>query len=410
MLTSLTKFRHVLLIPTCGMIFLFALGAPLIAQGTTYYVSLTGKDSNSGTSTSAPFRTLLRAVQPLDPGDTLYIRGGTWTEQLDLMKYNTSGTSGKYIKISGYPGETVTIRYAEPVSGGYGPIKARGTRGYLIFENFKLDGSNMPNATGWQIDGSNHHFILRNLEIKNFRFNGLFIAGNTIQVINCSIHDQISTSTTASHRWYGIYFNRGSNGLLQGNKIYNNPGGGIQVYPGPISNLTIRNNDIHNNNRLAASPVGGIIMQGTSSSIISSTKIFNNLIYRNGTSSSGYASGIRLSDYVRDTKIWNNTVYGNKTYGLQIGSNTTTANTAVQNNISYANGAGNYINKGSSTTYTNNIMTDPKFVSASSNNFQLQLSSPAANKGVPLSSVPNDYRNLPRPRGSTYDIGGYENY
>lgn len=410
MLDHSNSFGRLRLFPTCGVILLFTLLQSVIAQGATYYVSLSGKDTNSGTSTSAPFRTLLKAVQPLRPGDTLYIRGGTWTEQLDLMRYNTSGTSGKYIKIAGYPGETVTIRYAEPQVGGYGPIKARGTKGYLIFENFKLDGSNMPNATGWQIDKSNHHFILRNLEIKYFKFNGIFIAGNDIQVINCSIHDQISTSTTASQRWYGVYFNRGSNGLLQGNKIYNNPGGGIQVYPGPVSNLAIRNNAIHNNNRLAASPVGGIIMQGGSSSIISSTKIFNNLIYRNGTSSSGYASGIRLSDYVRDTKIWNNTVYGNKTYGIQVGNNTTTANTVVQNNISYANGLGNYINKGASTTYGNNVTTDPKFVSASSNNFQLQSGSPAANKGVALSSIASDYRNLPRPRGSTHDIGGYENY
>jgi len=404
------SFLRTFLFSVCAIIFSTTLLGPLVAQAATYYVSLSGKDSNAGTSTGTPFRTLLRAVQPLRPGDTLYIRGGIWTEQLDLMKYNTSGTSGKYIKIAGYPGESVTIRYAEPVKGGYGPIKARGTKGYLIFENFKLDGINMPNQTGWQIDKYNHHFVLRNLEIKNVRSSGVYIAGNDIQVINCTIHDQISPSGVPGERYYGIYFHNGSNGLLQGNKIYNNPGGGIQVYPGPISNLTIRNNAIYNNNKLASSSVGGIIMQGGSSSIISSTKIFNNLIYKNGTSSSGSASGIRISTYVRDTKIWNNTVYGNKTYGLQIGDNTTTTNTVVQNNISYGNSVGNYINRGTNTSYTNNVTTDPKFVSASSNNFQLQSSSPAANKGVSLSSVLSDYRNIPRPKGATHDIGGYENY
>lgn len=403
MLTSLTKFRHVLLIPTCGVIFLFALGAPLIAQGTTYYVSLTGKDSNSGTSTSAPFRTLLRAVQPLDPGDTLYIRGGTWTEQLDLMKYNTSGTSGKYIKISGYPGETVTIRYAEPISGGYGPIKARGTRGYLIFENFVLDGINMPPATGWQIDGSNHHFVLRNLDIKNFRYNGLYTAGNDIQVINCKIHD--NKPPTSTGYYYGIYANRSSNLLIQGNQIYNNSGGGLHLYPGPHSNPIIRNNSIMHNNYQARASVGGIILY-SSAGPISNAKIYNNLVYRNGTSSSGPATGIRLVN-TTSTKVWNNTIYGNKTYGLQISSG---SSTTAQNNILYGNGTANYSNHGSNTTYTNNVTTDPKFMSASSNNFQLQSSSPAANKGVALSSVLNDYRNVPRPKGATHDIGGYENY
>lgn len=407
MLDRSSSFGRLRLFPACGVILLFTLLQSVIAQGATYYVSLSGKDTNSGTSTSAPFRTLLKAVQPLRPGDTLYIRGGTWTEQLDLMRYNTSGTSGKYIKIAGYPGEKVIIRYAEPVVGGYGPIKARGTRGYLIFENFTIDGINMPNQTGWQIDNKNHHFILRNLEIKNVRSSGVYVAGNDIQIINCAIHDQISPSGVPGERYYGIYFHNGANGLIQGNKIYNNPGGGLQLYPGPISNLVVRGNTIHNNNRLASSAVGGIILYGSSSNRISNTKIINNLVYRNGTSSSGAANGIRVA-YTTGTKILNNTVYGNKTYGLRIDSSN--SSTAVQNNISYGNGTGNYSNSGSGTTYTNNLTTDPKFVSASSNNFQLQSGSPAANKGIFLSSVPNDYRNLPRPRGSTHDIGGYENY
>ena len=404
MKNSWSSFNRYFLFPVCGL--LFILLGPIVAQGATYYVSLTGSDSNPGTL-SKPFRTFSKAVSPLRPGDTLYIRGGLWTTQLDLQTKNISGTSSAYIKIAGYPGEKATIRYAEPISPGYGPIKARGKRGYLIFENLVLDGINAANKTGWQFPKENHHFILRNLEIKNFRFNALFIEANDIQVIGCTIHDQISVSGATGERWYGIYFHHGTNGLIQGNKIYNNPGGGMQVYPGPISNLKVRGNAIYNNNRLASSSVGGIIVQGTSSTTVYNTQIYNNLVYRNGTSSSGNASGILMGPYASGTKIWNNTVYGNKTWGLQIGK---ASSTVLQNNISYGNGAGNYYNGGSSTTYTNNVTTDPKFVSASSNNFQLQSSSPAANKGVKLSGVPNDYRNVARPKGATHDIGGYENY
>lgn len=398
--------------PALGMIFMFTLLVPMVAQCATYHVSLSGNDSNSGT-VSKPFRTLKRAAQPLRPGDTLYIRAGVWTERLDLQAYNTSGTSSAYIKISGYPGEKPTIRYADPVAGGYGPIKARGTRGYLIFENFILDGINMPNRTGWQIPKENHHFILRNLEIKNFRFNGIFIEANNIQVINCTIHHQISVNghkSGAGERWYGIYFHHGSNGLIQGNKIYSNPGGGIQAYPGPISNLVIRNNSIYQNNTLATSSIGGIVLYGgSSSSKVSSSKIYNNLVYKNGsTSTSGTASGILIAKYTTGTKVWNNTIYGNKYYGLHIGYDTTTSSTEIKNNISYSNGKGNYVNKGASTTYTNNLTSDPGFVNASAANFNLKSGSSAINKGVSLSAVPNDYRNYSRPRGSTHDIGGYE--
>ena len=397
-------FQRPVLFSICALFVVAILLESMTAQAATYYVSSSGSDSNSGTSTSAPFRTFARAVKPLRAGDTLYIRGGTWTQQLDLM--NTSGTSSAWIKIAGYPGETVTIRYAEPLVGGYGPIKARGTRGYFIFENFVLDGINMPNKTGWQIDGSNHHFVLRNLEIKNFRFNGIYIAGNYVQVINCKIHDQISATTTSSERWYGIYFHNGSNGLLQGNKVYNNPGGGVHIYPGPISNLIVRGNAVYTNNRLSTSAIGGIIVMGSSTSSISNTQIYNNLVYKNGTSSAGAASGIRI-DASTGTKVWNNTVYGNKTYGLHLTGSA--SSTVFQNNISYGNLRGNYYKSGGSgTTYTNNLTTDPKFVSASSNNFLLQSSSPAINKGIRLSSVTNDYKNTLRPRGTSHDIGGYE--
>lgn len=398
-----SSFSRYFLLSLCMSILSFTALEPVVVQAATYYVSLSGSDSNPGT-VSQPFRTLLRAAKPLRPGDTLYIRGGIWTQQIDLQAYNTSGTSSAWIKIAGYPGETVTIRYADPVVNSYGPIKARGTRGYLIFENLILDGTNNSQDTKWQIVGNNHHFTLRNLEIKNFRSSGLFIQANDVQIVNCKIHDNKGA------RYYGIYFSRGSNGLIQGNQIYNNSGGGLHIYPGPISNMTIRGNSIHNNSTTSSTDVGGIIVQGSSSSSISGTRIYNNLVYRNGSSSAGRTSGILISYYTNATKVWNNTVYANKEYGIHVGFNTTTTNTEVKNNITYGNGKGNYFNRASSTTYSNNVTTDPKFVNASSNNFQLQSGSPAANKGVVLSSVSVDYRNLARPRGSSYDIGGYENY
>ena len=57
--------------------------SPLLVQtvGSLYYVSPTGSDSNLGTLT-APFLTINHGVRVLLPGDTLYIRGGTYAESL----------------------------------------------------------------------------------------------------------------------------------------------------------------------------------------------------------------------------------------------------------------------------------------------------------------------------------------
>jgi Protein of unknown function (DUF1565) len=49
------------------------------AAGTTYYVAANGDDGNPGTQ-SAPFRTVTKGMSVLVPGDTLYVRAGTYTE------------------------------------------------------------------------------------------------------------------------------------------------------------------------------------------------------------------------------------------------------------------------------------------------------------------------------------------
>ena len=77
----------------------------------TYYVSTTGSDSNPGTL-SSPFKTWQAGASVLRPGDTLLIRGGTYTSPLSpgagdcvVIVQNLKGTSSNHIVISAYPGE-----------------------------------------------------------------------------------------------------------------------------------------------------------------------------------------------------------------------------------------------------------------------------------------------------------------
>lgn len=58
--------------------------APRASLGASYYVSLGGSDSNPGTSTRTPWKTIARVnTAPLRAGDTVYLaRGGIWRETL----------------------------------------------------------------------------------------------------------------------------------------------------------------------------------------------------------------------------------------------------------------------------------------------------------------------------------------
>src|SRR5688572_9177940 len=79
----------------------------------TYYVSLAGSDGSAGTSLSAPFRTIQRAANVAEPGDTVLIRAGTYRETVRPAR---SGNSFERISFKNYNGERVVVSGADVVS------------------------------------------------------------------------------------------------------------------------------------------------------------------------------------------------------------------------------------------------------------------------------------------------------
>jgi nitrous oxidase accessory protein NosD len=80
-----------------------AMVAPVSAAGRTFYVATNGSDTNSG-SISSPWRSFHASLKKLRAGDTLYVRGGSYT--FKGVNYTTlAGTSTNRILISAYPGE-----------------------------------------------------------------------------------------------------------------------------------------------------------------------------------------------------------------------------------------------------------------------------------------------------------------
>lgn len=93
--------------------------ALLPALATDYYVSATGNDSNNGTSTSTPWRTVARvnqATYTFQPGDRiLFQRGGTFRGEIIG---GMSGTAAGYITIGAYgTGDAPVIKGSDLVTG-----------------------------------------------------------------------------------------------------------------------------------------------------------------------------------------------------------------------------------------------------------------------------------------------------
>ena len=94
----------------------------------TYFVSLTGDDSNPGTSTGQPFRHVQRGVDKLkDPGDVLQIREGVYVESVVVDKLGKDNDSAIIIKAfdgedavidAGYEHRDIgAIRFRQPSNG-----------------------------------------------------------------------------------------------------------------------------------------------------------------------------------------------------------------------------------------------------------------------------------------------------
>lgn len=100
-----------------------------LAVAASIYVSPSGSNSGTGTIT-APFLSIQSAVNAASPGDTIYLRGGTYkpTANIQITK---SGTSSAVYTLRAYSGETPIIDgeslpYTPADVGGSLPEASRG--------------------------------------------------------------------------------------------------------------------------------------------------------------------------------------------------------------------------------------------------------------------------------------------
>ena len=94
----------------------------------SFYVALDGSDTNPGNE-KAPFASIQRGLLELKPGDTLYLRGGLYAIESNVV-VKAQGTPDAWITVAGYPGE-------KPVLDGSkikGSVEDNNEYEYTIFQ------------------------------------------------------------------------------------------------------------------------------------------------------------------------------------------------------------------------------------------------------------------------------------
>jgi hypothetical protein len=156
-------------------IIVFLIGSAFPTMGSTYmqtgiflYVDGSiGSDSNNGSSTTSAFKTIQKAASTAQPGTTIYVRNGTYNENIVVSR---SGTQSAPITLTPYPGDTVVIN-----GNGNIAIRNSGAIAYWVIDGLTIKSTNQYTLRlGWWGEPMTDHWTVRN----NKLFGANFIMGS----------------------------------------------------------------------------------------------------------------------------------------------------------------------------------------------------------------------------------------
>jgi chitodextrinase len=258
-------------------------------SGSAFYVSPLGSDSNPGTL-AAPWRTVQKAFDALDPGQTALVRAGNYSPA--TCGPEDSGTAGNDVTVKAYPGE-------QPVMAGAVDGVLRVTCSYLRFQGFKLAGPACLNCT-IMYGKSGSHVTLADNEITGSVCQGMNLSSVTTDwvVVGNRVHDNGFACDEPAH---GMYV-QGARHLIANNLIYDTHDYGIHLYP-VAQDVRLVGNTIVRSGR------SGIIMGGSGG--VSGAVVVNNILANNAE------WGVRPYAGLSSCDIHGNLTYGNPKGGLQ---------------------------------------------------------------------------------------------
>lgn len=174
---------------------------------TNYFVSPDGADRNPGTE-QEPFQTIEHGANALAPGDTLFVKNGTYVETVTVRK---SGTAAAPVSIKAYPGHRPVIdgqagvngkNSGLPTSGDLNGTESRDGTGFrytplvgiegshVVFEGLTITRSMGRGLRVWRDGAEIRGVVIRGCEISQSRSTGLMaLEGSTdLTIENCKIY------------------------------------------------------------------------------------------------------------------------------------------------------------------------------------------------------------------------------
>ena len=218
---------------------------------TTYYVSGSGNDRNSGLTPSSAFRTIQRAADLTRPGTTVLLMDGVY-------KNTSANGSGLVISRSGTANGWITYK---PYPGAKPKIQHNGWHGIVIEK-----GASYIEINGLEIVGNNANIT------RSYALSQRYNRSNSLTNGNCITID-------------GRKGGRPHHIRILNNKIHDCGGGGIGAIESDY--LTLDNNEVYNNAWYSIYGPSGISMLSNWNSdnnqgykmIVTRNKVYNNQMF-----------------------------------------------------------------------------------------------------------------------------------
>lgn len=230
----------------------------LRTKGATYYVATTGNDGAAGTL-AQPFASIARAQQAAGSGDTVYLRGGTYTN------FTVAATDATYqyvlnftksnINYLGYPGDArpvLNFSSVAPTTLRVCGIQVTGSNN--TFQGIDVTGvqaGTLKQADNWRISGSGN--TLRQVVTRDDEGNGLYLlshASNNL-IENCDSYNLVGVNGISAGNTDGFgCHSSGSGNVFRGDRSWGNSDDGYDCISNPGGGVTFDHCWAYDNGRL----------------------------------------------------------------------------------------------------------------------------------------------------------------
>lgn len=142
---------------------IFALLITFNINAQEFHIATNGNDSNSGSS-AQPWKTIQHAMEELEPGNTVYIHQGTYTNSLYL---DVSGSEGQMITFENYEDDEVIIDGSNFSSSA---ILEMIDVHHIVIDGLTFRNLEKRDAIGILVEGASDNITIKNCKIYNINF------------------------------------------------------------------------------------------------------------------------------------------------------------------------------------------------------------------------------------------------